>query len=334
MAFAAGSVWAVGRWRYSAGHVSTENASVDGDIVPILAKVGGYVNQVLIHENERVESGHTVVVIDDAELSVRLAEAEADLALARATAGSDGVPGQAQAEAAAARERRQALEARLVSARAQRDRAVRDLERGRELAATQIVSQQHLDAAQSAADAAVAEVTALEQEIAAARSAETAAQAVVRAAAARLARAEAAVEAARLDRSRTRVEAPLSGIVARTEVEVGQLIQPGQPLAAVVGDADVWVTANLKETETAEVRPGQAVEIEVDGYPGCTVRGVVDSVSPATGSKFALLAPDNATGNFTKVVQLIPVRVAVEEGCGPDRPLKPGMSVVVHIDIR
>jgi len=125
----------------------------------------------------------------------------------------------------------------------------------------------------------------------------------------------------------------VSGTVSRTQVEVGQLIQAGQPLAAVVADASLWITANLKETELARVREGQGVAIDVDAYPGCEARGRVESLSPATGSKFALLPPDNATGNFTKVVQRLPVRIDLVEGCGEDRPLRPGMSVVVHIEV-
>ncbi len=331
---AASSVWAIDRWRYAATHVSTDNASVDGDIVPILAKTGGYVAEVLLEDNVRVHRGETVLVIDDADLAVALEQALADLAAARAAVGGEGVAGQVGAELTAAGERRHALEARLASARAHRERTANDLARAEELAAHSIVSQQQLDAARSAASAADAEVIAVEREVAASRSGEVAARAALRAAEARLARAEAAVEAARLDLSRARVVAPIGGVVARSSVEVGQLIQPGQPLAAVVGDSAVWVTANLKETEIGEVREGQNVEIEVDGYPGCIAKGRVESLSPATGSKFALLAPDNATGNFTKVVQLIPVRVAVLEACGPERPLKPGMSVVVHIEVR
>jgi membrane fusion protein (multidrug efflux system) len=139
--------------------------------------------------------------------------------------------------------------------------------------------------------------------------------------------------AARRSLEYSRVSAPVSGVVSRTAVEVGQLVQAGQPLAAVVADSALWITANLKETETSQVHPGQSVAIEVDAYPGCEARGAVESVSPATGSKFALLPPDNATGNFTKVVQRVPVRISVSEGCGDDRPLRAGMSVVAHIEV-
>ncbi|HKJ02924.1 MAG TPA: HlyD family secretion protein [Longimicrobiales bacterium] len=327
-------VWGFERWRFSRAHVSTDNAQVDGHIVPLLAKVGGYIQEVRVEENQHVTRGELVVVVDPTELDVRLAEAEADVAAARAAAGGDGIAGQVEADAAATRARRQALEERLNAARAQRDRAAKDLARAQELADKQIASRQQLDAAQAAADAAAADLAALEQDVAAARAAERGAGASGRAADARLARAEAQLRQAKLNLEYARVQAPISGVVSKAQVEVGQLIQPGQPLGAVVSDSAVWVTANLKETELADVREGQAVHLDVDAYPGCDAEGTVESLSPATGAKFALIPPDNATGNFTKVVQRVPVRVAVVSGCGEGRPLRPGMSVNVHISVR
>jgi membrane fusion protein (multidrug efflux system) len=334
VAVLAGIIWAVQRLHYSQTHVSTDNAQVDAHIVPVLAKVGGYVSQVLVEDNQSVTRGDPVVVLDDADLQVRLAEAEADLAAARASAGGDGIQGQVEAEASASQARRQALEARLSSARARRTQAQKDLERVKDLAAKKIASRQQLDAAETAATAAEAEVSALEREVAAARAAEVSAQAATRGAEARLARAQASVKKARLDVAYARVTSPSSGVISRTQVEVGQLVQPGQPLAAVVADSAIWVTANLKETEMADVQEGQDVVLDVDAYPGCDAAGVVESLSPATGSKFALLPPDNATGNFTKVVQRVPVRIAITGGCGEARPLRPGMSVVAHIHTR
>lgn len=330
----AGVIWAIQKLSYARNHVSTDNAQVDAHIVPVLAKVGGYVSQVLVEDNQGVERGEPVVILDDSDLQVRLAEAEADLAAARAAAGGDGVQGQVEAEAAASHARRQALEARLESARARKEQAAKDLERVQDLADKKIASIQQLDAASTAATATEAEVSALEREVAAARAAEVSANAAVRGANARLARAEASVKKARLDVAYARVAAPSSGVISKTQVEVGQLVQAGQPLAAVVADSAIWVTANLKETELSDIREGQEVAMDVDAYPGCDATGTVESLSPATGSKFALLPPDNATGNFTKVVQRVPVRIAISGGCGDGRPLRPGMSVVTHIRTR
>ena len=128
--------------------------------------------------------------------------------------------------------------------------------------------------------------------------------------------------------------APTSGTVSRKTVEVGQLVQAGQPLLSVVPLDDVWVVANLKETEIKDVTPGDPVEIVVDSYPGLKFHGKVESLSPATGATFSLLPPDNATGNFTKVVQRIPVRVHVDSAQDPRHPLRPGMSVTVRIKVK
>jgi membrane fusion protein (multidrug efflux system) len=129
-----------------------------------------------------------------------------------------------------------------------------------------------------------------------------------------------------------RVYAPEAGIVSRKQVEVGQLVSAGQPLLWIVADSGVWITANFKETQLATMKAGQGAEVEVDAYPGCKLDAKVLSISSATGAKFALLPPDNATGNFTKVVQRIPVRLAVDKmGCGADKPLRPGMSVTAAV---
>jgi membrane fusion protein (multidrug efflux system) len=130
------------------------------------------------------------------------------------------------------------------------------------------------------------------------------------------------------------VPAPAPGIVSRKQVEPGQLVEAGQPLLTIVADTGVFITANFKETQLSDLRIGQPAEIAVDAYGGAVAIGCVESVSAATGSKFALLPPDNATGNFTKVVQRIPVRLRVKQDLGPDRPLRPGMSVDVHVDTK
>jgi membrane fusion protein (multidrug efflux system) len=201
-----------------------------------------------------------------------------------------------------------------------------------ELASKQIVSQQTLTQARGQYEAAVAELSAAQRQAAAASGTVSGAQAGTRLANARLEAAEAARSNAALQLSYTRITAPATGTVSRKTVEVGQLLQPAQPMMSVVADTGSWVTANFKETQLAKMRVGEPVEIDVDAYSGCTVTGKVQSISGATGSKFSLLPPDNATGNFTKVVQRIPVRIAITRGCGPARPLRPGMSVTVHVN--
>src|SRR6266581_1849817 len=233
------------RWIFSLSHQSTDDAQVDGHIVPILPKVGGFVTEIRVDENQRVRVGDTLIVLDDRDYKVRLAQAEADLAVALAGVSNRTRVGQAEAQ--------------VEQAQANALKAHADLDRLRPLAEQDIVSQQQLDAAEAAARAAD---TAL-----------------------------------------------ASGVVSKKTVELGQLVQAGQPLMSVVPLENVWITANLKETQIEAVKPGEPVDFTVDAYPGLHFRGHVESLSPATGARFSLLPPDNATGNFTKVVQRVPVRI-------------------------
>jgi membrane fusion protein, multidrug efflux system len=294
------------RWWFGRSHVSTDNAQVEGHIIPILPKVGGFVAGVQAKENEAVRAGDTLVVLDDRDLRARLAQTEADLAALLATVSSRTRVGQADAAVAQA------------SANALKAQA--DLRRLEPLAAQDIVSKQQLDAARAAAAAADAQLAS--------------AQAALVGADARVAASRASRDQAALQLSYTRIVAPANGVVSRKAVEVGQLVQPGQPLMTVVPLDDIWIVANLKETETADVTPGDPAEITVDAYRGRTFRGHVESLAPATGAKFSLLPPDNATGNFTKVVQRIPVRIRLDQPNDAAHPLRPGMSVVATIQTK
>ena len=326
--------WGFKQWSYGRAHESTDDAAIDGHLVPVLAKVSGYVEAVTVSDNDHVKEDSLLVQIDPSEYKVRVAQADADLAAARAAAGGAGASGQAQAAVEQATGQRASLGAQITAAKANEARAKADLARMEELAAKQVVSKMQLDAARAAAEAASANVVALERQTSAACGSVVSAEAGVRLANARLAGAKAASDNAALQLSYTKVTAPASGIVSRKQVEPGQLIQAGQPLMTIVADTGVFVTANMKETQLADLRVGQPAEIEVDAYGGATAIGSVESISAATGSKFALLPPDNATGNFTKVVQRVPVRIRVKQGLGPDRPLRPGMSVTVHVDTK
>jgi membrane fusion protein (multidrug efflux system) len=321
--------WGVGAWRESRLHEGTEDAQVDGRIIPVLNKVAGYVARVNVRENQEVHRGDTLLVIDDAELRVRLAQAEADLAAARAMVGGGG---QATAAIEVSNRQRSALEAQLEAARARARLAKANYSRIEELAGKQIVSRQALDAARGEVESADANVTSLERQISAAGAGVASAEAGARLAAARYDAARAARDNAALQVSYAAVVSPVDGVVSRKSADVGQLLQPGQPILSIVAADSVWVTANFKETQVAVMHPGQDVDMTVDAYPQCHARGKLESISSATGARFALIPPDNATGNFTKVVQRVPVRIQVIAGCGADQPLRPGMSVeaVVH----
>ncbi len=333
-----GIIWGVRTWNYSRAHESTDDAQVDGHIIPVLAKAGGYVTLVNGDDNTPVKEGDTLVHIDDRDYRMKLEEATADVAAAQAAVAYRGpggkAVGQAFAQLQTAKGQSAANTAQIEGARANYDKALADLQRYHLLAAQQIVSKQTLDAAQAAADAAAAQLLAAESEAAASASGVTGAEAGVRLAQARLASALAERDNAILQLSYTMVIAPATGVMSRKQVEVGQLVQSGQTLFSIVADTGIYLTANYKETQLNHVRVGQPVDFTVDAYSGCIGRGKVESLSPATGAKFSLLPPDNATGNFTKVVQRVPVRIQITRGCGPDRPLRPGMSVNTHIVTR
>ena len=300
-------------WGHS--HVSTDDAQVEGHIIPVSPKVSGFVAAVNVDENQNVRAGELLVQLDDREPNAKLAQAEADLAAALASGG--GRAGQAQAQIDEAR-------AAVRQAQANAERAHQDVDRYRSLAPSGVVSRQQLDAAEAAAKAADAQLDAARKQV-------IAAEAGLGGASAKVAAARAAQDQAELNLSWTKLVAPSEGIVSRKSVEVGQLVQVGQPLMSVVPLGDVWVVANLKETQIADVTPGDRAEIRVDSYQGKKFAAHVESLSPATGAKFSLLPPDNATGNFTKVVQRVPVRVRLDGPQDTRHPLRPGMSVTVTI---
>jgi membrane fusion protein (multidrug efflux system) len=270
----------------------------------------------------------------------------------------------AASDAEAAGARRRAAEARLREATAVQTRWSRDLDRMKQLVAKDEVSQQQFDAAVAAAeashatvDSARAGVAEAEKAVAAAEDRRTQAQGVLtqaqadlrtaktapeqvtitrsrqRSAEARVQLARAALEQATLNLAYTTVKAPGDGYVSKKSVEPGQVVQAGQPLLALVSLGDVWVTANFKENEVRRMRPGQAVVVKVDAN-GRSYRGHVDSLAAATGARFSLLPPENATGNYVKVVQRVPVKIVLESGQDPKHVLRPGMSVVPTVYIR
>jgi len=344
-------------WRHFSVRETTDDAQVEGHVNAVSARVGGTVLEVLVEDNQFVEKDTPLVRIDPRDYRVAVAKAEADLAESEASARAarTSVPvtstttaamlSAAESELEGARARLAAQEAGLVEARARERKAAQDLERVAPLVAKDEVSKQEHDALQTLADATRAAreaaaagvrqaqkaIEAAEARLAQARTGKEQVQiagAHADSAEAKAAQDRAVLEQARLNLSDTEVRAPVSGIVSRRTVEVGQLVQAGQPLLAVVPLDDLWVVANFKENQLHDMKPGQPVSISVDALDGRALRGHVDSIAAATGSRFSLLPPENATGNYVKVVQRIPVKILFEPGQDPERRLRPGMSVV------
>jgi len=322
-------------------HATTDDAQVEGHIHPVLPRVSGYVSEVAVKENQAVRAGEVLVRIDPADLQAKvdqeaadLANAEAAVAMARAAVSGN------RSNVAGSRSSIASLEANLVAARVRQEQAASDLARYQALLAKEEISQMQFDSARSANDAALAALNAARSQVEAARAASSAASAQldasgeqIGAAEAKVAQRRAALEAARLQLSYATVSAPANGVVSKKNVEAGQFVQAGQPLLSIVEGEDTWVVANFKETQLSKMQVGQPVEVEVDAYPGVTFHGKVDSLAAATGAKFSLLPPDNATGNFTKVVQRIPVKIVITDPPNPKRPLRVGMNVSVVVDL-
>lgn len=326
--------WLGYKYWWGLHHVSSENAQIEGHIIPIAARVPGYVRAVPVSDNQLVKSGDLLVGIDDRDYSARARQGEAELLMALASAGNKGEQGQASAQVSVAQASASAANAQIAQAQANLERTRNDLDRIRSLAAKNVASQSQLDSAEAAYRSAVAQLKASQDSAQAATQQISASSAGLRLAKAKVESARAQRDLAQIALNDTRLVAPADGIISKKAVEVGQLVQAGQTLLYLVPKDDIWIVANLKETEVGRVKPGQNVEVEVDAYPGEAFHGTVESFSPATGAKFSLLPPDNATGNFTKVVQRVPVRIRLDAASVKRADLRPGMSVVVNIETR
>lgn len=293
------------------GTERTDDAFVEGHLVFLSPRVGGHVIEVAVDENQHVDAGQLLVRLDPADFEARAARARADLDIAR----NQIVQMHAAADAAAAE---------VAAAEIRRRHAERELTRARGLLASGAASRTALDDAEVARDAADAELHAARERERAER-ATLGNEAPVRQAEAALREAELALEHAVL-------VAPFAGVIGKRSVEPGANVAPGQPLLALIADSATWVTANFKETQIRHMQPGDPAEVWVDAHPDHVLRGRVESLAPATGAQYALLPPDNATGNFTKVVQRLPVRIGLEPEAGVP-PLPVGLSVQVRVRV-
>ena len=304
------------------GVVYTDNAQVRRQITPVNTRVQGFVKRICFEEYQPVRKGDTLLVIEDAEFRLRLAQAEADLA--NALSGSSVVA----AGLETTRNDLTVSDAAIEESRVQLDNARREEVRYRNLLAEDAVTRQQYEQVQTACEVAEARYerllrskrsTSLGRE-------EQARRLEQHAAAVRL--AEAAVDLARLNLSYTVVLAPCDGVTGSKDIHEGQLVQPSQVLVDVVDGSDLWVIANYRETQLPRIREGAEVTMTADAVPGVTYRGVVEAISDATGAAFSLLPQDNATGNFVKVEQRVPVRISLE-GNAPEALglLRAGLNV-------
>ncbi|MDO9004164.1 MAG: HlyD family secretion protein [Aquabacterium sp.] len=317
-------------WR-SQNFVETENAYVAGHVHPISARIAGVVTKVLVDDNQFVKEGQVIAELDPADQGVKLEQIRAQIAsVEQQVLQADAQTAQARASASAA-------QAQVAQAQAQSLRAQQDAERYGQLYNTQMkaVAKSELDAANAARTGALADVAARKDAALAAQAQVGAAQAAREVLKAQIKVLQAQAKDAQLQVSYNRIVAPVSGRLGKRNVEVGARVQPGQQLAAIVEDK-VWVTANFKETQLAGLKTGQDVDVVIDALPGEHLKARLDSFSPASGNQFALLPADNATGNFTKIVQRVPVKLtfAAADLQRLAGRLAPGMSAMAEVDLR
>jgi membrane fusion protein (multidrug efflux system) len=315
--------WTVGRFE-----ASTDDAYVAADNTTVAPRVSGYLVDVLVGDNQRVAAGQVLARIDQRDFRIALDQAEADVAAANAVVASRKAQLDIQGSTI------EAARAALAVDQANEKFAQQEDKRYSDLAATGYGSVQNAQQAGSRIAAASASVRRDTASLASAIKQVDLLKAGIAEAEATLAHDQALQHQAELNLSYATITSPIDGVVGNRTLRVGQYVQAGTQLMALVPTTGVYVVANFKETQLTHVAPGQPVDISVDTYPGEIAHGHVDSIAPASGQQFALLPPDNATGNFTKIVQRIPVRISLDAGGSLTRDLRPGMSVTPTIDTK
>jgi len=311
---------------FVAPYESTDDAFIDGYVTLVSPRVPGQITQLLVKDNQEVKAGDVLVEIDPRDYEAKAAQARADLAAAK----SQLIQSQAQVKVSEAKVTQ--TQAAVTAADAESQRAMDDLKRY-ENVESRAISKSAFDLAQAQARSAAANLEAARSQTNAAESDVELSQAGVETAKATVQQAEAKLQQAELNLSYTKIIAPMDARVTARTVQPGNYVQPGQALMALV-PKDVWVTANFKETQVTYMKPGQPVELSVDAYPNRKFKGKVDSLQSGTGARFSLLPPENAVGNYIKVVQRVPVKIIFDEELPTNLDIAPGMSVVPNVKVK
>ena len=315
--------WTVGRFEET-----TDNAYVEADTAVIAPRVAGYVTGVAVTDNQPVRAGTVLFTLDAQDYEAAAARARADLAQARAGLATVGASTTTEADAIAG------MRAEAASARAQLAQARADLARIEPIYRKGFATKGTYDAAVDAAASRAADLARAQAAVVAQGSKRTATASQSGSARAQIAAAEAAMQQAGLNLGYTRVTAPIDGTVGNRSVRVGEYIKAGQQTMVIVPLAAAYLIANFKETQVARMATGQRVRLKADAFPDAAITGHLQSLSPASGSEYSILPPENATGNFTKIVQRIPVRIAVDRPLPAGVRLVPGMSVKATVELR
>jgi membrane fusion protein (multidrug efflux system) len=314
---------------YGKSHEETDNAQIDADISPVVARVSGYVKEIRFNDNQFVKAGDTLVVLDDRDYQIRLQQAEAALAVAKQSVNVS------QYAVAEARTGIATAQANVETAKVRVWKATEDFNRFQNLYEDHAITKAQFDAAKAEKDAAEASLRAAETQVPAVQEKVSTNRQQVQATASNIGLRQADIDFAKLQISYTIITAPIDGIVSKKTIQPGQLVQAGQSLFSVVNEQGLYLTANFKETQMESLRVGQEVHVKVDAFPDHDLKGTIESFSGATGAKFSLLPPDNATGNFVKVVQRVPVRIKLDKSdTAFFTRLRPGLSAKVEVNTK
>jgi len=337
-----GGSFGISKYIYSKHHETTDDAQVEANINPVIPKISGYVTEVRAKENQHVNKGDTLLLLDERDLKLKLEQAEAALATAKSNLSSaKATTAASQANIATSQVAVGTIDAQIEAAKVNVWRATQDYNRYANLIKDHSVTQQQYEQAQATKETAERQLDVLQQQklqaskqTSAVASQSSATSTQVGIVASTIKQRQVDVDEAKLMLSYTVVTAPADGVVSKVNVQEGQYLQSGQSTFSIVQDNEIWVVANFKETQFGDLKVGQKVSIEIDAFPGREFEGKIASFSPATGSRFALLPPDNASGNFVKTVQRLPVRIEfLDPQNNMVKQLRAGMNVSVDVHL-
>lgn len=339
-----GLTYGIFKYVHSLSHEGTDDAQIEKNMNPIIPRVTGYITKVYVKDNDFVKKGDTLFTIDDKDYVVKVADAQAALVAAEGNlAVSKADVGSAQANVSVSEANVQSAGGNIETARIRLKLASSDFERYNNLYKNHSITKQQFEQAEAAKLEAQSQLKILQDQQRASNFQKSVIQAKSNVsskqtdvAAANITRAKAALDAANLNLSYTVVTASADGQVSKIAIQPGQLVQPGQSLFYIINSSDVWVIANFKETQLNKMVIGQKATLKIDAYPDTDFEGTITSFSPATGSRFSLLPPDNATGNFVKTIQRLPVKISLDKNNDAEKMklLRPGMNVDVDVHLK
>jgi len=312
---------------HALNYEGTDNAQIETNSVPVLSRVPGYIREFTLIDYQRVKAGDTIAIIDDSEYVLAVQQAEADLLAAKADLSS------AESQIPTIGSNKEVASADMSIEETGLQKAKRDLDRDGALFKEGSITRHQFENSQSAYQTAQKQLIASKRKVTQAGTQTSTAEAQIAKAKAAIAAKETALSRARLDLSYTRIIAPVSGKVGKTNLKQNQYVQGGQQLFSLVTNDKYWIVANFKETQIEHMKIGQPVEVRVDGYPDHKITGKVSGFSDATGARFSLLPPDNSTGNFVKVTQRVPVRIELDNPAALNGILKAGLSVEADVRV-